>query len=92
MLSLKTFKPLGRRLIVRPILRKAPEGIILRDEQVQQDDNIPAEVLVLGSGSDYPAPVGGTVLIPLMAGQEMTFDGEKLRLISEGQILAVLNG
>lgn len=96
-MSLK-LKPLGDRIVVKP--REQDEmtasGIILPDtakEKPQQGD-----VLAVGPGrrdddGDYMAmdvAVGDVVLYAKYAGTEVKIDGEKLLILKESDILAIV--
>lgn len=96
-MSLK-LKPLGDRIVVKPREQEemTASGIILPDtakEKPQQGD-----VLAVGPGrrdddGDYIAmdvAIGDIVLYAKYAGTEVKIDGEKLLILKESDILAIV--
>ena len=91
-------KPLGDKLLVRPLeaeqITKA--GIVLPDSAKEK----PQEGVVIGVGSGkivdgkvmpLEVKVGDTVIYSKYGGDEIKVDGEELKIISESDVLAIVN-
>ena len=93
-------KPLGDRLIVKPIEEEetTASGIVLPDTAKEKPQE--AEVIAVGegkfndSGKRTPLDVkkGDTVLIGKYSGQEIKLDGEDFLIMREDEVLAVIEG
>jgi len=94
-----TIKPLGDRVVVKQL--KAEEvtksGIVLPDT-IDREKKAEAEVIAVGPGkmleSGQLAPmcvsVGQIVLMKSWGGDDVKVDGEEFKIVSEEDILAVL--
>ena len=93
-----TLKPLGDRLLVKPIEQeeKTASGIILPEtakEKPQEGKVIaagPGKLNEDGSRSPMDTSIGDRVLYAKYAGTEVKLDGKKLLILRETDILAVL--
>ncbi len=91
-------KPLGDRVVIKTIEReeKTESGIVLPDTAKEKPQE--GEVLAVGQGrllesGEHQAPevsVGDRVIYAKYAGTEVKHMGEELLLISEKDILAIL--
>lgn len=91
-------RPIGNRIVVRP--RKADEvsagGIVIPDSAI--DKPMEGEVIAVGSGEIHndgtrtamSINVGETVIFTKNVGQEIKIDGEDLLVLSETDILTVV--
>lgn len=96
-MSLK-LKPLGDRLVVKPIEEEevTPSGIVLPETAKEKPQK--GEVLAIGPGARDEAgkriamdvAVGDKVLYAKYGGTEVKIDGEKLLILRESDILAIL--
>ncbi len=92
-------KPLGDRLVIKPMEgeEKTKSGIVLPDtakEKPQQGKVIavgPGRVLDSGERAAMDVNVGETVLYAKYAGTEFKLDGDEYLVLSERDILAVIN-
>ncbi|MFZ5815209.1 MAG: co-chaperone GroES [Bacillota bacterium] len=93
-------KPLADRVLVRPVEReeRTKGGILLPDTAKEKPQL--GKVLAVGpgrlldNGQRQPLDVkeGDTVLFSKYAGTELKVDGEELLLISDRDILAIVEG
>jgi len=93
-------KPLADRVLVRPVEReeRTKGGILLPDTAKEKPQL--GKVLAVGPGrlndegqrQPLEVKVGDTVLFSKYAGTELKVDGEELLLITERDILAVVEG
>lgn len=96
-MSLK-MKPLGDRLVVKPLEEQevTPSGIVLPETAKEKPQK--GEVLAVGpgdrddSGKRIPMDisVGDKVLFAKYGGTEIKLDGEKLLILRESDILALI--
>ena len=95
-----TLKPLGERVIVRPQSREevTKSGIVLPDTAKEKPQR--GEVLAVGPGRfdddgekriPMDVSVGDKVLFAKYAGTELKADDEELLILSEKDILAIIN-
>ncbi len=95
-----TLKPLGERVIVRPQSREevTRSGIVLPDTAKEKPQR--GEVLAVGPGRfddegekriPMDVKVGDKVLFAKYAGTEFKVDDEELLILSEKDILAIIN-
>jgi chaperonin GroES len=92
-------KPLADRLVVKPLEQEevTPSGIVLPETAKEKPQK--GEVLAVGPGSrndegehvTMEVKVKDTVLFAKYAGTEIKMDGEKLLILRESDILAVLD-
>ncbi|MFZ5823007.1 MAG: co-chaperone GroES [Bacillota bacterium] len=93
-------KPLADRVLVRPVEReeRTKGGIVLPDTAKEKPQL--AKVLAVGPGrllengqrQALELKEGDTILFSKYAGTELKVDGEELLLITERDILAVVEG
>jgi chaperonin GroES len=93
-----TLKPLGDRLVVKPLEEEevTPGGIVLPETAKEKPQK--GEVLAVGPGSrddegKYIAldvSVGDKVLYAKYGGTEVKVDGDKLLILRESDILALI--
>lgn len=91
-------KPLGDRLVVKPLDEEevTPSGIVLPETAKEKPQK--GEVMAVGPGARdedgkrIPMDVskGDKVLFAKYAGTEVKLDGEKMLILREGDILAIL--
>lgn len=93
-------KPLGDRLVVKPLEEEevTPSGIVLPETAKEKPQK--GEVMAVGPGARdedgkrIPMDVskGDKVLFAKYAGTEVKLDGEKMLILRESDILAILTG
>jgi len=98
MASIK-LQPLGDRVVVRPAAREETtrSGIVLPDTSKEKPQR--GEIVAAGKGRtndegkrvEMDVKVGDTVLFAKYAGTEFKHEDEELLILSEKDILAVLN-
>jgi chaperonin GroES len=91
-------KPLGDRLIVKPIEQEetTPAGIVLPETAKEKPQR--GEVLAAGPGGrdedgkriEMEVSVGDTVLYAKYAGTEIKIDSEKILILRESDVLALV--
>jgi chaperonin GroES len=91
-------KPLGDRLIVMPIEQEetTPGGIVLPETAKEKPQR--GEVLAVGPGGrdetgkriEMEIEVGDTVLYAKYGGTEIKLDGDKLLILRESDVLALV--
>ena len=95
-----TIRPLADRVLVRPIEAETTSrgGIVIPDSATEKP--VQGEVLAVGPGApldngEVRAPsvqVGDRVLYGKYSGTEVKVDGEKLLVVREADILAIVDG
>lgn len=92
-------RPLGDKLVVRPLAREevTKSGIFIPDTVKEKPQD--GEVLAVGTGKyvgDKLVPldvkVGDKVLFSKYGGDEIKLDNEELKIISESDVLAIIEG
>jgi len=93
-----SLKPLGDRLVVKPIEQDdvTVGGIMLPDTAKEKPQK--GEILAAGPGArndagervELDVKVGDTVLYAKYAGTEIKLDGEKVLVLRESDILAIV--
>lgn len=91
-------RPLGDRVVIKPTPREemTKSGIVLPDtakEKPQEGEILsvgPGKVLDDGTRSAMDVSVGQKVLYAKYAGTEFKVDGEELLIVSEKDILAIV--
>jgi len=93
-----TIKPLGDRVLIKRLEaeEKTSGGIMLPDTAKEKPKQ--GKIVALGEGklldsgekADFQVQQGDTVLFGSFAGTEVTVDGEEYLLMSEDDILAVI--
>lgn len=86
-------KPLADRVLVKPVAadEKTVSGIIIPD--TAKEKPLRGEVLAVGNGTkdeEMVLKVGDHVLYGKYAGTELELDGEKLLIMRQNDVLAVL--
>ena len=86
-------KPLADRVLVRPVAaeEKTVGGIIIPDSAKEKP--LKGEVIAVGNGTKDDQMVlkqGDTVLYGKYAGTELEIDGEKLLIMRQSDVLAVI--
>jgi chaperonin GroES len=97
-MSLK-LKPLGDRLVVKPLEGEemTPSGIVLPETAKEKPQK--GEVLAVGPGArdedgkriKMDVAIGDKVLFAKYAGTEFKLDGEKVLILRESDVLAILD-
>ena len=92
-------RPMGDRVVVKPAAREetTKSGIVLPDTSKEKPQR--GEVIAVGPGRvtddgkrvDMELKVGDTVLFAKYAGTEFKMDDDELLILSEKDILAILN-
>jgi chaperonin GroES len=88
-----TIKPLADRVLVKPASaeEKTISGIIIPDSAKEKP--LKGEVLAVGNGTkdeEMVVAVGNTVLYGKYAGTELEWEGEKLLIMRQSDILAII--
>ncbi len=91
-------RPMGDRVVIRPAAREETtrSGIVLPDTSKEKPQR--GEVIAVGNGRvtdegkrlDMDVKVGDTVLFAKYAGTEFKHDDEELLILSEKDILAII--
>ena len=91
--------PLGDRLVVKPLEDEevTPSGIVLPETAKEKPQK--GEVLSVGPGArdedgkriEMDVSVGDKVLFAKYGGTEIKMDGDKLLILRESDVLAILN-
>jgi chaperonin GroES len=86
-------KPLGDRVLVKPapVEQKTVSGIIIPDSAKEKP--LKGEVLAVGNGTkdeEMIVAVGNTVLYGKYAGTELEWEGDKLLIMRQSDILAII--
>ena len=92
-------RPLGDRVVVQPTAREemTKSGIVLPDtaKEKPQEGKIlavgPGKILEDGKREAIDVKVGDKVLYAKYAGTEFKVDGEELLIVSQKDILAIVN-
>jgi chaperonin GroES len=86
------FKPLGARLLLRPVEREeaTASGIVLRDTANRDIQN--SEVVALGSHEDVSVSVGDMVVYRKYSGTKIEVDGDDQLVVDADDILGVVEG
>jgi len=92
-------KPLGEKILVKRLEaeEKTAGGIVLPDSAKEKPKE--GKVIALGDGkllddgsrADFQVKVGDTVLFTSYGGTEVTVDGEEYLLMSEDDVLAIVD-
>jgi len=92
------FKPLADRLVVKPLEEEevTPSGIVL--PETAKEKPMKGEVLSVGPGArdedgkriEMDVSVGDRVLFAKYGGTEIKVDGEKLLILRETDVLAII--
>ena len=98
--SSKKLKPLGDRVVIQPTPREdvTKSGILLPDtaKEKPQEGTIlaagPGKILDDGKRETMDVKVGDRILYSKYAGTEFKVDGEELLIVSQKDILAIVEG
>jgi len=92
-------KPLGDRLVIKPLEDEevTPSGIVLPETAKEKPQK--GEVLSVGPGArdddgkriEMDVSVGDKVLFAKYGGTEIKMDGDKLLILRESDVLAILD-
>ncbi len=85
-------KPLGKRLLAKKVEQeeKKSSGGIIIPESAKSDKVVRAKVLELGTDEKFTVKKGNEIIVSSFAGTEIEVDGEKLLLVKESDVLAVI--
>ena len=87
-----TIKPLGKRILAQKIeseSRTSSGGIVLPDT-VQSEKVVRATVLAIGTDEKFEVKVGDEILVGTFAGTEIEQGENKLILVKESDVLAIV--
>ncbi len=87
-----TIKPLGKRILaqkIEPEGRTSAGGIVLPDN-VQSEKVVRAKVLAIGTDEKFEVKVGDEIIVGTFAGTEMEQGENKLILVKESDVLAIV--
>jgi chaperonin GroES len=94
-----SIKPLGDRLVVKPLEEEevTPSGIVLPETAKEKPQK--GEVLAVGPGArnddgdriEMDVSTGDKVLFAKYGGTEIKMDGDKLLILRESDVLAILS-
>ncbi len=85
-------KPLGKRILaqkIEPEERKTTGGIVL-PESAKSEKVVRAKVLELGTEEKFSVKKGDEIIVSSFAGTEIEVDEDKLLLVKESDILAII--
>ena len=85
-------KPLGKRLLAKKIeseSRTSAGGIVLPDT-VQSEKVVRAKVLAIGTDEKFEVKVGDEIIVGTFAGTEIEQGEDKLILVKETDVLAIV--
>ncbi|MEA3238640.1 MAG: co-chaperone GroES [Candidatus Bipolaricaulota bacterium] len=85
-------KPLGKRILAKKVEqeeRKSSGGIVL-PESAKSEKVVRAKVLELGTDEKFTVKKGDEIVVSSFAGTEIEMDDEKLLLVKESDVLAVI--
>jgi chaperonin GroES len=97
--STTTLRPLGDRVVIKPIPREemTKSGIVLPDTAKEKPQE--GEILAVGPGrfeegkrEPMDVSVGQRVLYAKYAGTEFKVEGDELLIVSQKDILAIVEG
>ena len=89
-----TIKPLGKRILAKKIEdaeKKSAGGIVLPDT-VKSEKVTRAEVLAIGTDEKFEVKVGDQIIVGSFAGTEIQQGEDKLILVKEIDVLAIVEG
>jgi len=87
-----TIKPLGKRILakkVEPEQRQSSGGIVLPDT-VQNEKVVRAKVLAIGTDEKFEVKVGDEIIVGTFSGTEIEQGEDKLLLVKETDVLAIV--
>jgi len=88
-----TIKPLGKRILAKKIIQEDEKttghGIIIPNT-VQNERVVNAKVLAIGTDEEFCIKVGDEIIVGVFAGTEIEDGDDKLILVKESDVLAVI--
>ena len=87
-----SIKPLGKRILAQKVEaeeRKTAGGIVLPDN-VKNEKVVRAKVLAIGTDEKFEVKVGDMILVGSYSGTEIERGEDKLILVKETDVLAVV--
>jgi len=85
-------KPLGKRILAKKIeeeSRTTSGGIVL-PESAKSDMVVRAKVIAVGTDVKFTVKKGNEILVSSFAGTEIEVEGDKLLLVKETDVLAII--
>ncbi len=85
-------KPLGKRILAKKIeeeSRTTSGGIVL-PESAKSDKVVRAKVIAVGTDEKFTVKKGNEILVSSFAGTEIEVEGDKLLLVKETDVLAII--
>ena len=87
-----TIKPLGKRILAQKVeaeSKKTSGGIVLPDS-VKSEKVVRAKVLAVGTDEKFEVKVGDEIIVGSFAGTEIEQGEDKLILVKESDVLAIV--
>jgi len=87
-----TIKPLGKRILAQKVeaeAKKTSGGIVLPDS-VKNEKVVRAKVLAIGTDEKFEVKVGDEIIVGSFAGTEIEQGEDKLILVKESDVLAIV--
>ncbi|MBE0635421.1 co-chaperone GroES [Candidatus Bipolaricaulota bacterium] len=87
-----TIKPLGKRILAKKLeseTKKTAGGIVLPNT-VQSEKVVRAKVLAIGTDEKFEVKVGDEIIVGTFAGTEIEQGEDKLILVKETDVLAIV--
>jgi chaperonin GroES len=87
-----TIKPLGKRILAQKIEveTKTTSGGIVLPDTVKSEKVVRAKVLAIGTDEKFEVKVGDEILVGTFAGTEIEQGEDKLILVKESDVLAIV--
>lgn len=82
--------PIKNKILVKPVKIEERKGGIFIPESAQKNADR-AEVVQVGDDPNITVKVGDTVILMKMAGMQIEIDNEKYIILTENEILAILD-
>ena len=85
-------KPLGKRILAQKIEEenRTTSGGIVLPESAKSDKVVRAKVLAVGTDEKFTVKKGNEILVSSFAGTEIEVEGDKLLLVKETDVLAII--
>ena len=85
-------KPLGKRILAKKIEEESltSSGGIFIPESAKSDKVVRAKVLAVGTDEKFTVKKGNEILVSSFAGTEIEVEGDKLLLVKETDVLAII--
>ena len=85
-------KPLGKRILAKKIEEenRTTSGGIVLPESAKSDKVVRAKVLAVGTDEKFTVKKGNEILVSSFAGTEIEVEGDKLLLVKETDVLAII--